>query len=504
MTDKVPDKVPDQTHGTLRVLVDTNVVLAIEGDTEAQHVNNEQASTAYQLIHNAGGQVSILENQLDDFLRIPDAKLYQRRYRQLRKYPRLQRLELPVDFLIHAGYPANLEARSNDGVDAALLLALKRNAASWLITEDRGLQSHSRQLGLHERVMGLAEALGVLKALSGRLPIYHYSVDQIEPHTLDTDLPFFESLSSGYPQFTQWWEEKVVAQRRTCLLIGTLRDIRGLAVLDHQRPEIDGLTENSIKICTFKIDAKSQGRKLGETLLDAVITHIRTQGADGCFIEVAPEHQLLHALLKEFGFLDMGTKQGSGHDLVLGKVLTPIVDRFPPSDPLEFNRRYGPGQRLVKRAFVVPILPRYHSMLFPATDAQLSLFDSTYGNAIRKVYICHSPMNTLAPGDALLFLRTHENQAIQAVGVVEDTLRTTDLAEVLSFAGTRTVYPYNELKEMCKKELLAIKFRLDQVMERAISREELRSLGVFEESPQSIARIRSREGLEWTKSLQNG
>lgn len=487
---------------TLRVLMDTNIVVAIEGDTEAFHANHSKASSVYRLVHATGGQVWIVGNQLDDFSRIADRNLQQRRQRQLGKYPCLERLSLNRDFLLSAGYPTNLNPRSNDGVDAALLLALKRNAASWLVTEDRRLHSHARQLGLHERVLTLEDALGALSALGGQLPP-HYSVDEVEPHTIDPSQPFFQSLADDYPDFLQWWQGRVVVQRRKCLLIGTGAAVRGLAVLAPQEPELEGLPRNSLKICTFKIDEANQGRKLGETLLEAVIAYARGGKFDGCFIESSERQEPLLALLREFGFFTAGPKPGPSNDLVLAKVLNPTVDADPPpTDPLAYNRRYGPGRRLLDRAFVVPIIPEYHSMLFPASEPQLSLFDSTYGNAMRKVYICHSPMRTLRPGDTLFFLRTHERQAIQAVGVVEDTIRTSELAEVLSFAGARTVYTADELQQMCLKELLAIRFRLDQVLDRPVSREELRMLNVFGDSPQSIAQIKSEDGIRWAKSLQ--
>lgn len=482
--------------------MDTNIIVAIEGDSEAQHVNNKAASSVHRLVLAAGGHVSIIANQLDDFSRIRDKELQQRRRRQLNKYHRLERLLLPAEFLSAAGYAPGINVRSNDGVDAALLLAIERNAASWLISEDRKLHSHARRLGLQDRVMGLEDALGALSALSGGLPL-HYTVDVAEPHTVDPAQPFFESLANNYPGFLNWWHDKVVAQQRTCLLIGRGDDIRGLAVLHRQPPEIPGLSDNTIKICTFKINEENQGKKLGESLLEAVIVHIRAKGADACFIEVSPKQEALLALLKEFGFFNLGVKPGHESDLVLGKVLNPEADGPAPTDPLDFNRRYGPGRRLVHRAFVVPILPSYHGMLFPASEAQRSLFDSTYGNAVRKVYICHSPMKTLRAGDTLFFLRTHERQAVHAVGVVEDAVRTSDLAEVLSFAGARTVYSVEQLKEMCRKDLLAIKFRLDQVLEQPVTREELRMLGVFEDSPQSIAQIRSEEGMKWATSLQD-
>ncbi|MEE2570954.1 hypothetical protein V1638_16380 [Pseudarthrobacter sp. J64] len=159
--------------------MDTNIVLAIEGDEDADHVNHRSASTVYRLVLDAGGQVSIVENQFDDISRIQDRPLRDRRRRQLEKYPRLGRVELTAGFLTEARYAPVLGVRTNDGVDAALLLALQRNAATWLITEDRKLHAHARHAGLQDRVMMLDDAEGVLTALSGKLPV-HYSVGNAE------------------------------------------------------------------------------------------------------------------------------------------------------------------------------------------------------------------------------------------------------------------------------------------------------------------------------------
>lgn len=486
----------------LHVLMDTNIVLALEGEVDSDHVNGEQAAEAHRLVQDLGGTASILENQLDDLSRIADANLRARRQRQLRKYPRLARVDLSLDFLNDANYRTPLNPESNDGVDAALLLALSRNAATWLVTEDRGLHRHARQFGIARRVMRLVDLLGVLRALKGQIPP-HYSVDLVQPHVVDPEQRFFRSLEKGYPGFGSWWEDRVVAKRRKCMIIGDPSSMRGLAVLDEQDPQVPGFPSSSVKICTFKIEESSQGRKLGETLLDATIAAIRATGAQGCFVEVNIDHVALTTMLREFGFFDLELKDGRADELVLGKILDPAADSTPVIDPLAFNRKYGPGRRIVERAFVVPIVPLYHGMLFPGAEPQMSLFDTTYGNAIRKVYICHSPTKSLEPGDTLLFYRTHDNHAIHAVGVVEDTLRTRIPTDVFGFAGARTVYSAEQIRAMCTKEVLAIRFRLDQVVKPPVTRRELRIMGVFDSSPQSITRLKSKEALEWAQALED-
>ncbi|WP_299169708.1 hypothetical protein [uncultured Arthrobacter sp.] len=485
----------------LSVLLDTNILIALEGDEDARHVNGEKASNVFRLIHEAGGSAQILENQFDDFARIRDEELKSRRIRQRQKYVVRSRVVVDSDFMKRAGYRPDMDSRSNDAVDAALLLALARNTASWLITEDRGLHSHSRNLQLHERVMTLDDALSALSALVGAPTPAHFSAEIVEPHVFDLSHAFFDSLRRGYEGFDSWWTEKVVPDGRPCLLIGTHSDIRGLAVLDGQ--ENENLPGPGMKICMFKIAETEQGRKLGESLLEATMSFIRRRKAVSCFIEVSRKRADVLGLLKEFGFFDLGIKDGSPEEAVLGKMLDPAADQNPPTDPLEFNRRYGPGRRIVERAFVVPIIPKYHGMLFPASERQPTLFDTTYGNAVRKVYISHANMKVLEPGDTLLFLRTHDQQAIHAVGIVEQVIRTRDLHTLLSFAGTRTVYAARELEELCHKEVLAIKFRLDEVLERPASRRELIALGVIADSPQSISQVKKEEGIRWVRTLQD-
>lgn len=489
------------TGDVLHLLLDTNVVIAVEGDDDASHENQASASKLLREVSSSGGRVSILQNQRDDFARIKDNRQSEKRARQLGKYSTLSRIEVGKKRFGELGYSPLTHPRSNDAVDAALLLALQRGVATWLVTEDRGIHAHAVGAGLQDRVMRIQEALNALEALKGTLKPHH-AVDTCEPHTLDPNQPFFGSLRNAYKGFDNWWL-KAVREGRPCLTIGEGSALKALAVLDRQEFVGGGLPTNSFKICTFKIAEAEQGKKLGETLLDSTILHIRSHGGSACFIEVDRKQEALLVLLREFGFFDLGVKFGCEDELVLGKLLGPEFDQNPVNDPLSFNRRYGPGRRLVDRAFVVPIIPEFHSMLFPATESQGSLFDSTFGNAVRKVYISHSGIKALKPGDALFFLRTRKDVSVHAVGVVETTMRTKTLEELVSFSGSRTVYSAAQLKAMCSKEVLAVKFRLDEILNIPVSKVELQALGVMKESPQSISQVHSEEGLHWARSLQN-
>lgn len=480
----------------MKVLLDANIVIAIEGDTNRQHVNAAVASTLHRMILAADSTPCIIENVRDDFLRTTDAQLRERRLREISKYLSLARVSIPQSFAERAHYRWPLGP--NDKVDAAHLLAVERNAVTWLVTEDRGIHRRAQHLGLSDRVMSMADAIVSLKALLFE-PIEHYAVESVSPHQLDLSDSIFDSLREGYAGFDNWWQDKVVAENRHCLVLGSIERISGFAVLKVDTPDVGFLPGRVLKICTFKISDTAIGAKRGELLLGTVIEHARANVYDSCFVEVQEHHGPLIALLREFGFYRLGEKSPGEH--VFGKILSPHLDHEHFEHPLEYNRRYGPGAMLVERAYLIPVKPTWHQMLFPSTSSQPTLFDQTYGNAVRKVYLCHSNIEKLRPGDALFFLRTRTEQAVHAVGVLEATLRTADAEEILRFAGTRTVFSRRDIEEMCDRPVLAIRFRLNAILDRPRSASELRELGVIRRSPQSIAELTSERGKSWARAV---
>lgn len=105
----------------------------------------------------------------------------------------------------------------------------------------------------------------------------------------------------------------------------------------------------------------------------------------------------------------------------------------------------------------------------------------------------------------MLFLRTREAQMVNVVGVVEETLRSSDPTQILAFTGRRTVYTPTEIHEMCsRREVLAIRFRLDRVLDTPIDSVELIQQRVMARSPQSIQLVRDGGALSWITNLLTG
>lgn len=150
----------------------------------------------------------------------------------------------------------------------------------------------------------------------------------------------------------------------------------------------------------------------------------------------------------------------------------------------------------------MPIEPRFHAMLFPDLEPQRQLFEGTesYGNTIRKAYLCNSGITKLEPGSVLLFYRSQDTQEINAVGIVEETLRTRDADELARFARKRTVYERKDIEAKTSQgETLGILFRYAPVLSDNLSLTELLQAGVLKAAPQSIQQLKE-EGVSWIQT----
>lgn len=489
------------SHSALRILIDTNVFIAAESDAEPRHPNGALASKLYSLAGELNHTLCVGDGIKRDFERHADAGHRLRRSWQLERYHVLRPIAVPADFRARAGYPPNINDQSK--VDLTLLLALERNAAQWLVTEDQRILPHAKALGLEDRVFSLNDVIEVLQRQQAK-PISVPAVEEVRGYELNRDDPIFDEFFDGY-SIRDWIKNKVAAEGRLCFTMGLSGEpLDAVVILNHETEEPWGLEGEVLKVCTFKVAAHARGIKRGELLLWAVFSHARENAYDSIFVEVF-EHELeLIALFESFGFDDLGVTTTREGELVYAKHLSPVGEDS--LAPLDYNVAYGPGALKIDRLFLIPILPRWHKSLFPVADddVQLSLVQgmTDQGNAIRKAYVCKSPSKQLRPGDTVLFLRTRTHQMVNVVGVVEETLRSSDPAGVLGFTGRRTVYSPTEINDMCSGgEVLAIRFRLDRVLSAPLTANELVGAGVMKRSPMSIQRITDEGASEWLRTL---
>lgn len=469
---------------------------------EPTSVSNVEPNTelAAKLVNSAlhvGAKLFIHPIQYQDLARDPDPQRQALRSVLISKY-----LELKNPPAISATLESVIGRAvrgSNDEIDNQLLAAVAANSVSYLVTEDIALLKKATKANLSERVLPLKEALQVLESLYEKTSTPPPAVDSIPAYLLNLDDAIWESFRGDYPGFDQWFKKKVQEEHRPCWIINGGNGYAGVAII---KPEPDfGLLPGRVyKLCSFKVSASHSGLKYGELLLKTVFSYANENNLDWLYVTVFDKQVQLVELFKSFGFQELAHRSAAG-ELILAKPLHPSASGEQ-LEGLAFNIRFGPSHLdLNQTSYAIPIKPQYHDILFPELLDQLPLIPGEHpsGNSLRKAYLSRSTITPPAPGSVIAFYRSEDKSAITCIGVVEQTLRSQNPDEIAAFVGTRTVYTYDEIVDMCAHDaVLAILFRQARPLIPPARLEELQANGVLLGPPQSITQLKG-EAKTWLK-----
>lgn len=504
--------VTGQPTPSLRLLMDTNVFIALEPWSSEAELGLEPAAKLMQLVHSQRHELFVHPAIADDIRQDTVAHRRAARLTAMRKFSSLDEGPVSEELINVAGASAN---GSNDHRDLRLLASVWNRAASYLVTEDNRLHRRARRAGLSESLLTVAEAIELLSRFVPTFSSTPPLVQRLQAHALDEGQGIFESLTRDYAEFRYWLRNVVKPdwQNRTCFVVVEDGLYAALAIIkDRDDSAIEGLPWPSQKLSTFKVSEHFSGSKLGELLLKSVFLHARATDAACLFVEVLPRHEILVNLFQTFGFKALEEQTNRG-EFVLVKRLIP--DEASNLAPLEHHIRFGPpALKTGANVYIVPIQPVWYSQLFPDSpqaaeasdsvqltfdmpEADRSLHPLPWGNALRKAYVSTSRIRKIVPGDTLVFYLSGSN-SVTAVGVVEDTFRSSDPLALVSFMGKRTVYSVGQLAEKANRETgaIAILFRQDRFITPPISADELRAVGHLNGWPQSITQMGS-EGARW-------
>jgi len=487
----------------MKLLIDTNVLIPLEPSVLAdEEPGGQQAREMYRLAMEAGSTVYLHPIQRRDIEQDSNTDRRKLRLKLIEKYPSLPKPPIPDStFLASIGNPLPV---TNDWIDAHLIAALNRDLVSILVTEDRGIHSRCRRLNLATRCATVAQAVELLKeelpAKPGRLP----AIRPVLAHELDESDPVFDSFRDDYPEFDTWLK-KCREEHRQCWIVELpgISTYAGVCIVNHEDRDWSDALNPTLKICSFKIAEDAIGAKLGELLLHAVLSFANENGYGTLFIETYDKHAALIYLLENFGFRQIGQKAGDTGEVELRKLMapaSPVLDLT----PLDFHQTFGPYEISLDdvRIFVVPIEPKFHRMLFPDLEEQRSLYEGedSCGNTLRKAYLCRAVTKQIRPGDVLLFYKSHAQQKVTAVGIVEDTIRTANAEELQKFASKRTVYERSDIESMTEgRNALGILFRYAPILGERIPLKRLTDAGLLKGTPQSIVQIKE-DDHSWLKA----
>lgn len=483
----------------MRFLLDTNIVIAAEPATAKDvELATEIVIEFLKLAHAGGHQLQIHPETVAEMGGDGDTTRRELHLTLAQKYPLLPNPPLANPALFEKlGLD---EPGEHTVVDLTILAALQAECADYFVTNDQRLRKRARRLELGERVVSAADATAILRALFPTVSEPPPLVRDCYAHQLDNTHRIFQSLRVGYQDFDKWLA-KCKREQRQCWVITQRSDTAALAIVNEETRQSYGLPGRVLKICTFKVAPNHRGFRFGELLLKTVFEYAFGNGFQSVFVEIFPEHGELIDLLETFGFDDTGQQSDKG-ELVVAKALVPS-DECRTMPPLEFHRRFGPNNFCLEEApaFIVPVQPRFHDLLFPAQRPQLSLIEQSnpFGNGIRKAYLCHASTKKIQEGSVLLFYRSHDECSVSVVGVAEGTLRSEDADQIARFVGKRTVYARSTIAEMARRTVLAITFRHARTLNDPWPLPLLKSSGILKGPPQSINQVPTA-GIPWIKA----
>lgn len=486
-----------------KLLIDTNILIGLEDNVQIDGA----FSSLQQKCQSNGVKIFVHEASRLDIERDKDNPRKAIILSKIAKFPELKGIPVPDRPTLESTY--GRISKPNDHVDVILLHTLHGvGAVDFLVTQDRGVHKRAAQLGIANRVFSVEDALVWLRDKYERISVPLTFIEEKQCHQLNRKDDIFISLQNDYNGFDDWFNNSCVKNHRPCWTIDFDDEIAGIAIRkDEPFAELLGVVpsakesfqqdpQKTLKICTFKIKEKYRGEKFGEQLLKQILWWAYKNSYDIVYLSVYPKHKNLVDLLFQYGFESIGRAKG---ELYLAKSFAAgLLKTAPQSEPLGFHRQYYPvfdsGKSV--RKFLIPIHADYYATLFPENVRirQAGLFDSTCGtygskipgNTIRKVYVCRAKINTIRPGDILLFFHLKDSnsldsQCLATVGIVDGFDVTTKNDELLRLTAKRSVFSQQELEgftENNTKKVKVINFLLAGHIFPTIPYSKLESIGI--------------------------
>ena len=486
---------------SLILLLDTNILIPLEPTSTADLApDSGQAFELANLAQQVGAKLFVHPEQNTDLTADKNSDRRTLRLSLFKKYPALQSPPpVNAEVATACGNPA---VGSNGWVDAHLVSALWHNSVAFLVTQDKGIHRACRKLGIDARCLGLLAVVELLNAERVIAPLAPPAVRAVLAHELNERDPIFDGLRSDYgPEFDAWLNKCKQQHRQAWILSLPIHpNYSGVCIVNPEDQSWSDARNPTLKNCTFKVADEAAGLKLGELLLRTVFDFAHENGFWTLFVEILPKHASLVHTFGQFGFEQVGHK-GESEEIVMRKRFFAEGDETAGFKPLEFNRLFGPFSVMWSgvSGYVVPIEPRFHAALFPEMEPQGPLFPGTqsYGNTLRKAYVCRAQIRTIKPGDLLFFYRSEDWQSLTTAGVVEETMATSRVDDMMKLVRSRAVYEREHLSEICRGDgALGILFRHAPVLQKPIPLAELVGNGVLTAPPQSITTIK-QPALEW-------
>ncbi len=255
---------------------------------------------------------------------------------------------------------------------------------------------------------------------------------------------FFNSLKEDYSEFENWFNRKASANE-SAYTQTVNNKIEGFLYLKPEDGPITDITPTLtdtkiVKIGTMKINP--HGTRLGERFIKKSIDYAIQNDIKAIYVTVFDKHEALINMYIKYGFEEYGIKTSeNGTEKVLLKRLDVVKDNFTKNYPL-INK--------TSNAYVLSIIPKFHTKLFPDSKLANENFDIvrdiSHTNSIEKIYICRmGGVRNFNPGDLVVIYRTTD-----IPGNARHRSVVSSLCTVESVKSTTEFKSFEDFKAHCK------------------------------------------------------
>ena len=384
----------------------------------------------------------------------------------------------------------------NSQVDNALLAEVYCGNVQLLLTDDRLMLLKAEQLYIREKVLSSIELLEKYKELDPKNVKYDILNVTLKSFAeVDLDDSFFDTLKYDYNfgnnEFVNWYKRKSEKNEMAYTFYDgdILKGFLYLKVEDNET--YDDITpkmprRKRLKVGTFKIN--STGFRLGERFFKIIFDNALLLKVDEIYVTLFESKRKEIAKLKsdfeKWGFTKFGYKS-NGEAVLVKEIANPVIGDNP--------KQYFPAFKPSAKKLFLPILPEYHTSLFPDShlrNENLSFLKSNRAHqyALEKIYLTGANTDGIKPGDVVLIYRIGEDMfkryssTLTGAAIVQEIIKTKNVDECIDICSNRSIFSEKEIRTFYDKYPTVVKLLYRTSFDHKILLDYLWQKGIIEQN----------------------
>jgi len=343
------------------VLVDTNILIAREGDGPVP----DPLSALERELNERGHRIVVHPESVSEILSYEGEDTRKREISRVNTYPQLDFSPRPTSDDDEFRSAISVADDPSGQVDNQILYTIFNDDVDFLITEDQEMHTKALRLGIEDRVFdidgGYEYFVDDQPEIQGPSALNRTTLSE-----LDLSDSFFGSLRDEYDEFNDWAESH--PHRPAWVNYTSDGSVGAFLVIKPDEQEQIGVDPElerrpRLKISTLKVGESRQGSKVGELFISIAVREAIHEGQELIYLtHYEQKNDYLVELLESYGFEHISQRE-DGERIYQKRLIPPNDAKL---SPLELSQKYYPtfydGENVNK--FVVPVQPDYHDKLF--------------------------------------------------------------------------------------------------------------------------------------------